>query len=196
MSSMSSLTTYWLCRTPGAATEGPFTIGQLRKMHEAGSVTAEAVVCRQGEQEWMGLDDELCAIEIERGPVLNKPQGSAHRLTRRVKTGGSGCGALILFVVGLVICILFFPIGILPGIIVIVAAFLVDGKYGKESCCGACGNAVAATSLQCPNCRSLLDSPPMTSQLWSWIKQAALWVLILIVLTLVVTTVVVKMQGQ
>lgn len=79
ISRMNALTTYWLCRAPGSATEGPFTLGQLRKMHDAGSVTAEAQVCRQGEQEWMSLDGELAALEIERGPVLSKPVAAAPR---------------------------------------------------------------------------------------------------------------------
>lgn len=48
-------------------------------MQAAGSVTAEALVCRKGEEEWMGLDDELSAMEIERGPVLSKPVASVSR---------------------------------------------------------------------------------------------------------------------
>jgi hypothetical protein len=60
-------TTYWLCRTPDDDPDGPFSLGQLQKMHEAGSVTAAALVCRQGEEVWYGLDDELAATELEAG---------------------------------------------------------------------------------------------------------------------------------
>lgn len=63
MRGMNALNTYWLSRGPGSATEGPYTLTQLRKMHEAGSVTADAIVCRQGEREWMILDSELAALE-------------------------------------------------------------------------------------------------------------------------------------
>lgn len=79
MASMNTLTTYWLCRAPGCATEGPFTLGQLRAMHGTGAVNAASVVCRQGEQDWLSLDDELGAVEIERGPVLSKPTAAAPR---------------------------------------------------------------------------------------------------------------------
>jgi hypothetical protein len=70
---MSSLNTYWLCRAPGASTEGPFSISQLRKMHEAGTVTADSVVCREGEQAWLMLDSELEALEVQGAPMPGKP---------------------------------------------------------------------------------------------------------------------------
>lgn len=144
----------------------------------------------------MGLDDELAAIVVERGAVVERAPGSAHRLTRRVKTGGSGCAALLFFLIGLACCVVLFPIGILPGLVLMVIAALVDGKYGKESCCGACGNSVAATSRQCPHCRTFLEALPMSSQLWGWLKQAMITLLIIIVLTVVVSWAVVRMQPQ
>ena len=64
------LTTYWLARVPGAETEGPFTLGQIRKMYDGGAITADGQLCRNGEEEWTGIDDELAAIELERAPVI------------------------------------------------------------------------------------------------------------------------------
>lgn len=56
---MNSLTTYWLCRAPGSATEGPFTLGQLRAMYGSGSITSEAKVCMNGQKNWKSLDQTL-----------------------------------------------------------------------------------------------------------------------------------------
>lgn len=52
---MSSLNTYWLCRAPGASTEGLFTVDQLRAMYEAGNVTHAAIACCEGTQDWVDL---------------------------------------------------------------------------------------------------------------------------------------------
>lgn len=49
---MNPLNTYWLIRGPGAAPEGPFTIGQLKAMYRTGAITAEAQLCIRDEEEW------------------------------------------------------------------------------------------------------------------------------------------------
>ncbi len=71
---MNSSNTYWLCRAPGAGTEGPFSLGQLRKMYETGALTAEALVCREGQQDWYGIwglwalvATALCVMQIGKG---------------------------------------------------------------------------------------------------------------------------------
>ena len=136
---MNSPTTYWLCRTPGADAEGPFSLGQLQKMHEAGSVTASALVCRAGEEVWYGLDDELAASEpptVQMAPVKKK---------RRSK--GSGCGAVFCFLLGLVMLLLFWPAGLL---LIVVALIMDHSSY--QPTCGRCGNFVAAKSRLCPAC--------------------------------------------
>lgn len=45
--------TYWLCRAPGAVTEGPFGLSQLRAMYAAGAVTQESKLCLMGDDFWM-----------------------------------------------------------------------------------------------------------------------------------------------
>jgi hypothetical protein len=56
---MSTLTTYWLSRKPGQDAEGPFTLAQLRRMFDSGVLTVESQVCRQGEEDWVSLHEEL-----------------------------------------------------------------------------------------------------------------------------------------
>jgi hypothetical protein len=179
------MTTFWLCRAPGAATEGPFSLEQLRRMYEAGAVTADALVCREGQEDWFSLQGEL-----------EETVPRAYRFSRRVKTGGSGCAALVFGLIGLFFCVMWFPFGLLPGLLLIVIGALMDAKYGTENYCSGCGNQVAGTSKQCPNCRAVLELVPFSSKLKGWLKQGVVILVILAVLTVIVTWVVVKLQPQ
>lgn len=147
---MNSTTTYWLCRTPEADPEGPFSLGQLGKMHEAGSVTAASLVCRQGEDVWYGLDDELAACDLEAGrePAFIPPTLQMAPVRKKRRSKGSGCGAVFCFLLGLVMLLLFWPVGLL----LIVAALIID-HTSYETTCGRCGNSVAPRSRLCPTCK-------------------------------------------
>ncbi len=79
---MSVLITYWLSRAPGQDAEGPFTLGQIRRMSAAGSVTAESQVCRHGEEEWISLEDELALHEAEQ-PQREKPVSMVNEMARQ-----------------------------------------------------------------------------------------------------------------
>lgn len=176
---MNASTTYWLCRAQGSLTEGPFTLTQLRAMYAAGTITVEALVCEHGAQAW---SEARWMLDAEQVPE----QETAYIRSRRVRKGGSGCGALVLFLIGLVI--LFSPLFLL-GIAFMILGMMLDVKHGHEWFCGACGNTVAVTSTQCPTCRViLLDIPKMP---WSIrlkiLGKSLLWaLLILAIVTAVV----------
>ena len=97
------MSTYWLCRTPGGETEGPFTLGQLQRMHAAGSVTAESQVCRHGEEEWLSLDDELAMCDMDRLAAAPAPAPAPPQVIvqpAKPRKGRLGC---LLIVAGLLL---------------------------------------------------------------------------------------------
>lgn len=53
-----STPTFWLSRE-GLPAEGPFDVNQLTRMYESGSVSANAMVCREGRRDWTPLADVL-----------------------------------------------------------------------------------------------------------------------------------------
>ena len=147
---MNSLTTYWLCRAPGSATEGPFTLAQLRAMYGSGSIMAEALVCRNGEEEWLGLEDELQAVEISQE---NKAAVYEQRRppVKRKRGQKNGCVSAFFFLFGVVMLFVFWPIGLL----IILAALIMD-HVGCYWMCGACKNEVAPKARVCPCCKAPL----------------------------------------
>jgi hypothetical protein len=70
------------------------------------------------------------------------------RTSRKIQTGGNGFVAAIIFVLGLVALLPFWPLGVL----LIIIGLLADAKYGRVHFCCYCGNQVAPTSLRCPTC--------------------------------------------
>lgn len=163
---MNLLTTYWLCRGPGALTEGPFTLGQLTTMFGAGSVTAQAVLCEVGGDAWRGVVELL-----EGGGQV------AFIHSRKLRAGGSTLLAVCLFIIGL--CLLISPL-FFVGLAIMAASGLVGAKYRVEHFCSECGNTVAATSIKCPSCRAELDLPPdswqqQTMKVFWWAIYAAVF---------------------
>ena len=63
---------------------------------------------------------------------------------KKVSFAGAGC---LVQLVGLVLCALLFPWGIIPGVILL----LVGGRMGP-TVCSNCGNQVVQTSKLCPSC--------------------------------------------
>ena len=103
--SMNALMTYWLSRTPGMETEGPFTIGQLRRMHAAGTITADAQICRHGDDEWIEASYMIEATdEISAGAVM-APAQVVYVTPRKSRAGTYGCltavGCVVILLVAL-----------------------------------------------------------------------------------------------
>jgi len=66
--------TYWLSRTGWEQTEGPFTLRQLEAMYAAGAVTAESLVCREGQETWTQLEALLAKEKPVSGTVTRPGQ--------------------------------------------------------------------------------------------------------------------------
>ena len=72
MATASTLPTYWLARKAGGTAEGPFGLGQIRRMYEAGTITGQALVCQHGTQDWFGIEEEL-EFQSPAGPARAAP---------------------------------------------------------------------------------------------------------------------------
>ncbi|GAA5141298.1 hypothetical protein GCM10023213_25190 [Prosthecobacter algae] len=64
---------YWLSRDGASPAEGPYAMGQLKRMYEAGQAMATAQICRQGETDWLPLVDELDHEEALHRQMTPKP---------------------------------------------------------------------------------------------------------------------------
>jgi len=86
-----------------------------------------------------------------------------YRITRKVRTGGSGCLSLFSFLAGLVfLFFILWPIGVL----FLILAFVVSVKTKHVTTCGHCGNEVSHTSVLCPTCHADLAPEPIAKRWW------------------------------
>ena len=67
-------------------TKGPYTIGQLRSMWNAGAITGKVVFCKEGDAEWRPLSTILG--ELEPLPAAAATPSPAVILTRQSKSRG------------------------------------------------------------------------------------------------------------
>jgi len=79
-----------------------------------------------------------------------------YRITRKVRTGGSGCLACIFLLAGLACLIPFWPLAL----IFLAIGWAVDTKTKTISTCDHCGNEVANTCRICPVCHADLAPEP------------------------------------
>lgn len=116
---------YWLSRGPGMQAEGPFFFGQLWTMFEAGQLTAEAQVCRHGEEDWFLLHDEIDAVlqmERQMKPKVARSLSYEEALQKRDAEQAASYGSVINWVTA-GICL----IGFVPAIGLV--AFLIWGLW-------------------------------------------------------------------
>lgn len=91
--------TYWLARGPGQKkAEGPFALGQIRAMYESGALTARALCCLEGTEDWREVGEELAAT----APPKPAPRREVVVVERGQKTSCTswGCLGLVLLGVG------------------------------------------------------------------------------------------------
>lgn len=149
---MSSLNTYWLSRTPGATPEGPFTFGQLKAMYATGAINAEAQVCANSEEEWTEARWMLEeAVESFSTELSQRTEQRAPMHGKRKRKSKAGCGPSVLFLVGLVMCVIFWPVGLL----LLFVALIID-HISYYTACSVCGNEVARKAKICGVCRANL----------------------------------------
>jgi len=104
---MSGIVTYWLSPSKGAETKGPFTLDQLQKMYDSGLVTAQALVCPNGSEDWIFLH-ELMGESKARAETSRRRTSSVSTVLKAEKRSGFGClalfgcaGLLMLILIGL-----------------------------------------------------------------------------------------------
>lgn len=140
---------FWLADGAGA-TSGPFAIGQLRSMWSAGQITARAMVCEEGSEDWLPAAE---IIEMEEAAVQEREQLEREPMPvygRRIERGQHGClrGLLIFFgFFGL-----FFYL--IPGLVLFALAAMIPGA---KWFCSVCGNEVAQSATLCPACKAILS---------------------------------------
>lgn len=103
---------YWLSRPQSEQTEGPFPLGRLRAMQEAGELPSEAQVCGQGEEEWMPLRvllgmEELRPVASVQSPVSSGGAEFYAAMQDRDAAAVKACGRAV-DVMGVIVCLLAF----------------------------------------------------------------------------------------
>lgn len=106
---MNSLTTYWLCRAPGSATEGPFTLGQLKSMYATGAIHAQALICEHGGEEW---SEARWMLEAEEKPIQNSVPRVIYVKEKKDKKGSCGCLAALACVIVFAVALNYFGDGV------------------------------------------------------------------------------------
>lgn len=72
------------------------------------------------------------------------------RIRRKVEMVGAGC---LVQGLGILLCFVAFPIGLIVGIILL----LIGGRMAIKYVCGSCGNKIADIDVKiCPVCKILL----------------------------------------
>lgn len=138
---MNALTTYWLCRAPGSETEGPFALEQIQCMYQSGAITAQAMLCREGDEVWVSALDELQSSFTPPQPIV--------RRAKKKRKSKAGCGPACLFLIGLLFLVIFWPMGLA---LIFLALILDHMSYYRA--CSLCGNEVAKSSRECPWCKA------------------------------------------
>lgn len=102
----------------GGEVRGPYAKDQLRSMWGAGQITAAAMVCAEGSQEWQNVE----ALQLSAGAV---PPPIPAQVATVVETKGSGAGAVA---VGVVLCLIGVVLACIPnlagfGVVLLLAGF-------------------------------------------------------------------------
>jgi hypothetical protein len=141
---------YWLARAGEEKPEGPFSKAELSGMYHAGAVDMLDQVALHGTERWqdlgklLGLRDYQDPAAAAVPPPL--PQVQAHK-KRTAGNGGVGC---IMMIVGLVLLLIFWPLGLL----LIFGAAILD-QASVHYICSACGNQTVRTARHCMACKAV-----------------------------------------
>lgn len=118
---------YWLSKDGVSPAEGPYAMGQLKRMYELGQVTTRAQVCLQGSDAWMPLHEELehqASLERQLQPVRRPvdPQKAFYEaMQKRDGELSKGFGSAIGWLSFLMCCV-----ALVPGL----GAFLLVALFG------------------------------------------------------------------
>jgi TM2 domain-containing membrane protein YozV len=107
----------------GEATKGPFTLGQLRSMWSAGSITAKTMFCQEGDAQWRPLSDLVHLLESPPPGFSSVASPAASQNGNKI---AAGVCAILLGALGVHKFILGFTT---PGVIMLLVSVLTCG-YG------------------------------------------------------------------
>lgn len=127
--------TYWVSQA--GQVFGPYTIAQLDAMWSSGQITADALTCLDGSEYWRPVIELMRQAESPPLPEF----APVPRCGRRPMFWLSMC----LVLVGLLLLVLWWPIGLLCWLVAVV----IDRKHWE---CGACRNQVGQNARLCPSC--------------------------------------------
>ncbi len=102
----------------GGEVRGPYAKDQLRSMWGAGQITAAAMACAEGSQEWKGIQE----LQLTAGATPPPIPAEAAKI---VETKGSGAGAVAI---GFVLCAVGVVLACIPnlagfGVLLLLAGF-------------------------------------------------------------------------
>jgi hypothetical protein len=125
-------------------TKGPYTLGQLRSMWSAGSITSKTMHCQEGDSRWR----QLSVIERELETPAAVPPPAAQPAGFRVKkVEFAGVGAIVQ-IIGLILCIT------IVGAIIGIPLFIIGRSMDTKFLCSQCGNKLSDKETAiCPVCR-------------------------------------------
>jgi hypothetical protein len=103
----------------GGEVRGPYAKAQLRSMWGAGQITAAAMVCPEGSQEWQSVE----VLQLSPGAV---PPPLPSQAATVVETKGSGSGAVA---VGFVLCLIGVVLACIPNLAGFGALLLLAGFF-------------------------------------------------------------------
>lgn len=139
---------YWLARAGEEKPEGPFSKADLSRMYHAGEVEMLDQVALHGTERWQDLG-KLLGLRDYQDPAAVPPplpQVQAHK-KRTSGNGGVGC---MMMIVGLVLLLIFWPLGLL----LIFGAAILD-QASVHYICTACGNQTVRTARHCMACKAV-----------------------------------------
>lgn len=140
--------TYWLSRAGATQAEGPYTPRQIQTMWSNGQITAEDQLCPTDvEDGWLPAEmvvEELEERAVAREALPSSAKAYAHK--KRKAVGSSGCAVLVL---GLIMLLFFWPVGVL-----LIAAAIVIDHLSVKLICTSCGNITVKTARECSTCRA------------------------------------------
>src|SRR5713101_6405846 len=86
-------------------TKGPYTLGQLRSMWNAGSITSETLHSQEGYSEWLPLSTIIHELEPPAAPPIEpSPPPQFHQPAARPQRKGVGVlGGFLLALLGLLV---------------------------------------------------------------------------------------------
>ena len=139
--------------------KGPYALSQIQSMWNSGAITSDSLYWDATDEQWKSInelvDQEPLATPLPPPAIANAPraQESEQRwATVETKSEflGEGC---IWQGVGIILCFIWFPFGILAGIILLVYG----GRMAKGFVCSLCKAKIEKGAHVCPHCNAELN---------------------------------------